>query len=199
MHEAGDDCMCADGSEYVYFSRAGDPDKVMLYFQGGGACFSAETCSFTDGSYKVTTGPGDHPGDGAGIFDRDHPANPLRDYTVVFVPYCTGDVHIGDATTEYSDELTVAHNGFRNASHGFDHVVANHPDLTHLFVAGSSAGGIPSPLFGGLASDASRTPTSPYSPTPRAATRASPGSTPASAARSGARSTSSPTGPSSRV
>jgi hypothetical protein len=153
MHETGDDCMCADGSEYVYFSRQGDPEKVMLYFQGGGACFSEETCSFTDGNYKVTTGPDDFPSEGTGIFDHANGANPLRDYTIVFVPYCTGDGHLGDATTTYSEELTVEHNGFVNASHGLDHVVANFPDLTRLVVTGSSAGGIPAPLFGGLASD----------------------------------------------
>ena len=41
---AGDDCVCSDGSDYSYWVREGDPSKVMLFFDGGGACFSAETC-----------------------------------------------------------------------------------------------------------------------------------------------------------
>ena len=44
--------------------------------------------------------------------------NPFRDFAVVFVPYCTGDVHIGDASRKYGDDPStrpVAHRGFRNA------------------------------------------------------------------------------------
>ncbi|MDZ7673535.1 MAG: pectin acetylesterase-family hydrolase [Acidimicrobiales bacterium] len=153
MHEADEDCECADGSEYTYFSRTDDPEKVVLYFQGGGACFSAETCSFSDGTYKVTTGPADDPTGNPGIFDFDNEANPFAGWSMVFVPYCSGDVHLGDATTEYTDELTVEHNGYVNASQGLDHLVENFPDATDVFVTGSSAGGVPAPLFGGLVSD----------------------------------------------
>jgi hypothetical protein len=145
--------MCADGSEFWIHSREADPDKVMLYFQGGGACFTEAMCSFTDGTYKVTTGDDDHPGDDAtGIFDYDNPDNPLADWTVVFVPYCSGDVHLGDNTATYGD-LIVEHKGFVNAMFGLDFVVDNYGDASHLLVTGSSAGGVPSPLFGGLASD----------------------------------------------
>ncbi|MEM7140803.1 MAG: pectin acetylesterase-family hydrolase [Actinomycetota bacterium] len=153
-HLAGDDCMCADGSEYWYHTREADPDKVVLYFQGGGACFTAGMCDFENGSYKVTTAEDDHPdGDANGIFDFDNPLNPLADWTFVFVPYCSGDVFLGDATTDYGEDLTVEHNGFANAMHGLDYVVENYADASQLLVTGSSAGGVPAPLFGGLASD----------------------------------------------
>ncbi|MEZ5165655.1 MAG: hypothetical protein R2695_03885 [Acidimicrobiales bacterium] len=66
-HEGGPDCHCADGSDYWFHSRTDDPTKVVLYFQGGGACFSEETCQFDDtGTYKVTTGPDDRPGGDGG-------------------------------------------------------------------------------------------------------------------------------------
>ena len=71
-HETGDDCRCADGSEFTYWSRTADPDRVLLYFQGGGACFSPETCSFTDGTYLVQAsfGAAEEGGaGGSGIFD----------------------------------------------------------------------------------------------------------------------------------
>lgn len=152
-HETGDECVCADGSEFEFFSRTNDSDKVVLYFQGGGACFSAETCAFGSGTYDVTVGPEDDPTDAGGIFDFDDPRNPFADWSMVFVPYCTGDVHIGDATTEYGPELTVEHNGFVNASHGLDFLTDEFPDATEVFVTGSSAGGVPSPLFGGLVAD----------------------------------------------
>ena len=38
-----------------------------------------------------------------GIFDRSNPENPFRDFGVIFVPYCTGDVHIGDASRRYGE------------------------------------------------------------------------------------------------
>ena len=59
-HEGGPDCRCADGSDFSYWSHDADPSKVLLYFQGGGACFSAETCNFDSGTYSVQAeGPGD--------------------------------------------------------------------------------------------------------------------------------------------
>src|SRR5690606_31915676 len=39
-----DGCQCSDGSEVTFFRRDADPSKVVLYFEGGGACFSLETC-----------------------------------------------------------------------------------------------------------------------------------------------------------
>jgi hypothetical protein len=152
-HPGGPECMCADGSDYWIHSRDGDPDKVVLYFQGGGACFTEGMCDFEDGTYKVTTGEDDNPGDdGTGIFEFDNPDNPLADWSFVFVPYCTGDVFLGDATTTYG-EITVEHNGFENAMYGLDFVIENYGDASQLLVTGSSAGGVPAPLFGGLASD----------------------------------------------
>jgi hypothetical protein len=156
-HEAGEGCMCADGSEFTFWSRTADPEKVVLYFQGGGACFSVQTCDPVDGTYKTDAGAEEVTGDGdeppSGIFDFANEANPLRDWSFVFVPYCTGDVHIGDNVNAYDDELQINHVGFRNASAGLDHLASAFPDATEVLVTGSSAGGVPSPLFGGLASD----------------------------------------------
>jgi hypothetical protein len=153
-HTPGGDCQCADGSEFSFYSHDADQEKVLLYYQGGGACFSPETCSFTDGTYlSEVVAPGAGAGGEAGIFDIDNPDNPFADWSMVFVPYCTGDVHIGDNVQEYSDDVTVNHLGYDNASKGLDHVVENYADATEVFVAGSSAGAIPSPLFAGLLAD----------------------------------------------
>jgi acetyl esterase/lipase len=147
-------CLCADGSEYVFHTLERNPDKVMLYYQGGGACFSEEMCSFTNGTYKVTTGEDDHPNEtSGGIFDFGNPANPFADWSIVFMPYCTGDVFLGDATTTYGEDLVIEHRGAANARHGLDYVAENYPDAERLFVTGSSAGGVPAPLIAGLASD----------------------------------------------
>lgn len=150
-----EDCACSDGSEFSFFERPGDPTKVMFYFEGGGACFSAETCDPVDGTYSPTiTRTTDDLDAAAGLFDVDNPENPLADYSVVYVPYCTGDVHIGDATTEYSPELTIEHKGAPNAQVALDHLVETYPDVEELLVTGESAGSVPTPLMAGLASDA---------------------------------------------
>ncbi|HEY5696579.1 MAG TPA: pectin acetylesterase-family hydrolase [Acidimicrobiales bacterium] len=153
-HVPGGDCQCADGSEFSFWSREGDPEKVVLFFQGGGACFTAEMCSFTDGTYTVQADGSQVTSGSAGVFDAVNEANPFRDYSFVFVPYCTGDIHLGDAVHDYGDGLTVNHVGYVNASAGLDYVVENFPDASEVFVTGSSAGGVPSPMFAGLASDA---------------------------------------------
>ncbi|HUS44382.1 MAG TPA: pectin acetylesterase-family hydrolase [Ilumatobacteraceae bacterium] len=148
----GDDCRCSDGSEFEVWERQGDPTKVVLFFQGGGACFSAETCGPESRLFERSITIGEAP-DFGGIFDETNPENPLAGHSVVYVPYCTGDVHLGNRVTEYSDTVTIDHNGFTNARKGLDTVLANYPDVEQLVVAGASAGSIPTPAFAGLAAD----------------------------------------------
>ncbi len=148
-----DDCRCSDGSEFELWERPADPTKVVLYFQGGGACFSAATCGPESRSYTRKLTIGEAP-DFGGIFDETDPENPVAGHSIVYVPYCTGDAHLGDRVTEYSDMVTIDHNGFANASKGLDIVLANYPDVEQLVVTGVSAGSIPTPAFAGLAADA---------------------------------------------
>ncbi len=152
-HVPGGDCQCGDGADFRFYSRVADPEKVMLFFQGGGACFSLATCNPDDPSY-TTVATGLQPESGSGVFDFENPDNPFRDWSMVFVPYCTGDVHLGDNTNTYGPGVTVNHKGYVNGKAAFDYMVEAFPDATEVFVTGSSAGGVPSPLFGGLASDA---------------------------------------------
>ncbi len=51
--DPGPECMCMDGSPFELWDRPGDPTKVVLYFEGGGACFSAETCNFDNATATV--------------------------------------------------------------------------------------------------------------------------------------------------
>ncbi len=152
-HVPGGDCQCGDGADFRFYSRVADPEKVLLFFQGGGACFSLATCNPDDPSY-TTVATGLQPESGSGVFDFENPDNPFRDWSMVFVPYCTGDVHLGDNTNTYGPGVTVNHKGYVNGKAAFDYMVEAFPDATEVFVTGSSAGGVPSPLFGGLASDA---------------------------------------------
>ena len=88
-----------------------------------------------------------------GIFDASRADNPFADYTFVYVPYCTGDVHLGDATTEYSPELTVQHKGWINGTAALTYLAEQFPDAAHVVVVGESAGAIAAPVYGGIVSD----------------------------------------------
>ncbi len=148
-------CMCGDGSEYSFFERPGDPSKVMLFFEGGGACYSAETCDPNGNpTYSVGIRKGvDELAAGDGLFDATNPANPLADHSIIYVPYCTGDGHLGNIRTEYSSTVAVEHRGSVNTRSVLDHLVATYPGATQVVVSGESAGSVPAPLVAGLVSD----------------------------------------------
>jgi hypothetical protein len=74
----GGDCECADGSEFAFWERRGDPTKVVFFLDGGGACFDAETCAFTglgaggEENYDWST-YGEDPAQEDGSFDSGEP------------------------------------------------------------------------------------------------------------------------------
>lgn len=151
MIPGGEGTQCAQGDPYHFFARTGmDADNVVLYFQAGGACWSVESC-LPDNPlpiYDRTVTPGEFTWYG-GIFDMNNPQNPLRDHDMVFVPLCTGDAHVGDATVTYrtaGDQLavTVHHNGARNVRAALDWFFEAYPDPEQVWVIGSSAGSLAS-------------------------------------------------------
>jgi Pectinacetylesterase len=149
----GGDCECSDGSQFSFWVRKANPNKVVFYLQGGGACFSAKTCGPGSDLYKTNIRPDDGPTGQAGMFDLADKRNPFADYSIVYVPYCTGDVHIGNTTTKYRPGLTVRHKGYVNGTAALESLAAAFPDATDVAVMGESAGSIAAPLYAGLASD----------------------------------------------
>jgi Pectinacetylesterase len=146
----GGDCQCSDGSEFNFWVREANPNRVVLFLQGGGGCFSAETCAPDSDLYltSITEAP-----EWEGVFDFEDERNPFADHSVVYVPYCTGDVHIGNATTKYAPGLTIQHKGYLNSTAALDHLAATFPGATDVVVMGESAGSMASPLYAGLVAD----------------------------------------------
>jgi hypothetical protein len=149
----GGDCQCSDGSKFSFWVRKANPKKVVFYLQGGGACFSAKTCAPGRDLYKTNIRSDDGPTGQAGMFDFADKRNPFADYSIVYVPYCTGDVHIGNTTTRYAPGLTVRHKGYVNATAALDRLAATFPGATDVVVMGESAGSVAAPLYAGLVSD----------------------------------------------
>jgi len=156
----GGDCMCADGSGFAFWNYKADPAKVVLYLDGGGVCFDAVSCAAqntpTSGERE---GPdydpnidGENP-DGGGMFDFDHADNPFSGYSFIYVPLCTADAYLGNATQQYSPELTVEHKGFINGSAAMQYLTKHYANAGQVVVVGKSAGAPAAPLYGGLISD----------------------------------------------
>ena len=142
----GGDTLCARGTPFRFFVYPADPEKVVIDFQGGGACWSELTCGLSGAIFSDSTGDLDQfqamrdQGWLSGIYDFDNPDNPFSGWTVVHIPYCTGDIHWGDATVDYSDELTIHHRGYRNAMAVFEWVKEYYPGAQRVVSTGCSAG-----------------------------------------------------------
>lgn len=130
--------ICSRGTPYQFFARRGNTNNLMIYFQGGGACWDRLTCD-VGGTFDATVDD-DELLFYDGIFDLSNPDNPLANYSMIFVPYCTADIHAGDAVTDYASNLRIQHNGYRNAATVLDWVYETFPTPTRVFVSGSSAG-----------------------------------------------------------
>lgn len=149
----GGETSCSDGSAYSFFVRPGDPNKLMVYFEGGGACWFRKNCDTTlQPTYKVNLA-GQNLDNARGIFDFSHQDNPFASYTIVYAPYCSGDVHLGRTDHAYPPEpgqngdLTIRHRGFTNTDAVLDWTYENVTSPQTVFVSGSSAGSIPSPYY----------------------------------------------------
>ncbi len=155
MIEPGGDTICSNGTPYAFFARPADEpsDKLLIHFQGGGACWFGENCDLqATPTYDPFVDESDDPTNYDGIFNFTNEENPFRDYNMVMVPYCTADVHIGNAVSTYAvqstgAEVTIYHNGFVNATTVLDWVFNNVQEPETVFVTGCSAGSIPSPFY----------------------------------------------------
>lgn len=133
---------------------------LVIFMQGGGACWDFFTCGGARSlgiDKTASAGPFGPSEFSAGIYGTYpgswvHRANlppALVDATVVFLPYCTGDVHGGDAVTTYSPPpfladlppITWHHVGHGNVMAFLKRLGATFPTPARLVVSGSSAGG----------------------------------------------------------
>ena len=136
---------CIAGTEYSVFTREGDPKKLLIFLQGGGACWQGfYNCNiFAEDQAPPPTGPF------PGVFDPDSPDNPFADYSVVYMPYCDGSTFGGDNDVVDMNfpSFTRHHRGLRNASAGMDVAAEMFPRAKQITVMGHSAGGVGAAAF----------------------------------------------------
>ena len=145
-------------TDYSFFYRDGDPKKLVIAFDGGGACWDSLTClssliasdklynTYVDETVEELETVG-------GLVDKENPENPISDYMQVFIPYCTGDLHIGSKDTLYEIDTpagtvsaTIHHRGYDNVvavlewiDDYYKSVIGAPPE--EVLVLGASAGG----------------------------------------------------------
>jgi hypothetical protein len=129
-------------TQYRFLVRQGREDKLVLFFDGGGACWDVESCihiqSFNQWLDFSTTDLDE--GTVGGFFDASNPENPVRDWTFVLITYCTGDLHTGTKDTTYGG-YTIRHRGWINAGAALEWTRRRYPEPAQVLVTGSSAGG----------------------------------------------------------
>lgn len=129
--------VCSDGSAFKFYVSAGSSKKLAIFFQGGGACWDASTCSAGIHRVRVEV---DELRAGAGIYARGNLDNPFRNWTFVWVPYCSADIFWGDAVRAYAPGLVVQHRGATNARAALLWTYSRVPDPDVVAVLGRSAG-----------------------------------------------------------
>ncbi len=142
------DSACDDGSKTGIAVNPSDGKNLLVFMNGGGACWNYQTCfqlnTATHGPFGKTQFEMLVRGISGSILDRNTPNNPFANWNLVFVPYCTGDVHAGENVIEYKDSngaaRTYHHVGRANIVAYLKRLgVTFSPDK--LVVTGSSAGG----------------------------------------------------------
>lgn len=143
-------CIFTSSTPFTFQVIPGASDKMLIYFQGGGACWDKistklEFCSTNaepDWSYE-------------GVFDRTSELSEYKDYTIVHALYCSGDVWGGSVVRDYNDAdgNPVTQTGLANAQSVVDWVQSQQQSgalastFSKLVVMGCSAGSIGAQLW----------------------------------------------------
>ena len=147
------DTVCSRGSEFAYFVHNGTSNKLVLEFEGGGACWTDGTCSVADAIFDDSVEDERllyQSGIVTGFLDHEHENHPFPDWHHIFIPYCTGDVHIGNSVHTYGEgdkAFTINHNGANNVRAVLDWAKDNIPAPEVIFMTGCSAGAYGSVLW----------------------------------------------------
>ncbi|MCW5891545.1 MAG: hypothetical protein KIT14_13480 [bacterium] len=147
---------CGKGAPYAFWLRlapeGADPTNVATDMEGGGVCLGESDCAGIPNSLWLAT-DNEQPNDG--YLSTDAAINPFHDWTMLFMPYCTQDVHIGGGLSSvFSPSLTVHRFGAVNVRAAMRYLrdvlwtelersdpAGWHPDRLHVFFSGESAGG----------------------------------------------------------
>lgn len=136
------DARCMDGSSTgIGINPNPASNDVVIFLEGGGICANSGTCiavAHPDG-FDAATLAETVPFFDNGILRRDAPDdNPVTDWNMVFVPYCSGDVHGGSTD---SGALGRVQQGYVNFREYLERLVPTFDGADRVLLTGVSAGG----------------------------------------------------------
>lgn len=157
--------VCGNGSQYKFwYYDSPTSNNMVVMFEGGGACWDYDTCSGRAGVLGASNPNGlpDNYIDGMApryvspIVNGADPGLPFRSkrniatngWDMVYMPYCTGDVHTGNSVATYPDQtganppIVWHHAGHYNTIAAANFLHARFPSVGKLLVTGFSAGGV---------------------------------------------------------
>jgi len=168
---------------YVHY---GSMKNLLIFFEGGGVCISDHWCDHNPANIHQTFSPDPqtqgqtiggslatqavlqqpHP---FGVFDTTNNDNPFKDWSQVYVPYCTGDAHFGtiddgkvynvSGGTPSSTPSTGSFNpgyhfvGFNNTKAVIGHLASTFGQVEKVTFTGSSAGALAAVFNASMAQD----------------------------------------------
>lgn len=131
--------ICLWGSQFSASVRDKGSENLLIYLQGGGACWTGACRANTDADPTMPQ---------SGILNPAA-SNVVGSWNVVYVPYCDGSVFSGDnQLTDTVDPLpagvtdnTRYHHGIQNLTAALDLAKTLYPNPKRVLLVGSSAGG----------------------------------------------------------
>ncbi|MBA2542087.1 MAG: hypothetical protein H0V17_20775 [Deltaproteobacteria bacterium] len=145
--------VCGNNTQYKLFANFSDKsDNLVVVFEPGGACWDYASCTGQDGirgAANIDGIPDDHWELAPFIspfLSRFDDTNPSRDWNMIYVPYCTADVHTGNKTVTYSNEgapdVEFHHDGHEVVQKVVSYLDGEFTHVPKLLVTGCSAGGV---------------------------------------------------------
>ncbi len=160
--------LSGDGSEYYIYVKLANPEKLCIFFSGGGVAWNEYTAARPVTGGKVASRQPNFYWNNlrpftqlmninVGITDMKNEANPFKDWSFVVITYATGDFHVGNNDYPYkgedgSDEVLHFH-GYVNFLESMKVAKSLFPNPGTLLIAGNSAGAFAVPALAGEIAD----------------------------------------------
>jgi len=136
---------CRDGSSAgIEVNANPGSEGLLVYLEGGGSCWNTFECGGNPATFTPPSGPPSSEPNffgATGIFDRDNPDNPVGNWNMVYVPYCTGDLHAGNNPGFDPGPGPQQFVGYTNMEKFLERLVPTFPEVTKILHTGVSAGG----------------------------------------------------------
>jgi len=148
------DTLCGNNSQYKFWTNfSNTSDNLVVVLEPGGACWDYDSCTGVTGVMGAAN-PNGLPDDHYNLapfispfLNRGDDTSPSIDWNYVYVPYCTGDVHTGNATADYenddgTDGVIFHHDGHSDMEKITAWIDSQFTHVPKMLVTGCSAGGV---------------------------------------------------------